>query len=311
MYSLIGYKYFTMADNTNPNAPNKALPLAPISNNVADLVRQDFDPEALLRYSITFPLSNGPSSFSSLIHQLPGFVNDVVSVSMYVELHSLEVTIDSFTSGVNIACAVSHDAEATPDSDNILLQKSHCSHRTTDFTSGTVNHTLPLFSGMTRQLKPTPINGFYPNFLYYSNAAGEGSLTLHINYKRRGPVIGRFVMPNPNTPSPPIPQPQPTDPIAARPTTDEWTYSGYRNEQEVVEQAKLNIDALNDDDISRDWQSNRYQYFTFQDRRRSGTNWQIGVYYNGQGLLFRPGKVPNGFARLPGSKLWFFPYQPI
>lgn len=178
-------------DTTNPNAPSTSLSLAPVQNTISSLVKQDFPVDVLHRHAIAVDLSTGPLSIAETLNALTGFAQSVMDISMYIEIESVEVSLDSFASGTVVAVALTHDAEAPGSLPSILSQRNHFSHRTTDLTSGTITHSLPFYNGMTKQLKPTPINGFYPSLLVNVNQKGVGILTIALNYRRGGPMITR------------------------------------------------------------------------------------------------------------------------
>lgn len=290
-----------MSFDANPNAPNKALPLLPVQQSLADIVKGDFPVDVLHRHSVTFDLSAGPYSISQSMFNFPGFSESVLSASMYVELESVEIVLDSFSSGCIVGCALSHNPEASATLPVITAQKSHFTFRTTDLSMNTVNHTLPFYSGMTKQLKPTPINGNYPQMLVFTSVVGQGALNLVFNYRRGGPVITRSDW---NLPLNPNPTQQPAlEPLL--PTDGSVV---------VVKHASL---ALLDKDFNfalNNLQLSRADVFNLNySKDQESGQFVINFKYNPSFRVCSLGKVPVGCYLVnggPDDMVWLFKYEP-
>jgi len=290
-------------DNVNPNAPNKALPLLPVQTTVASLVQSDFPVDVLHRHAVSIDLSAGPFNFNQSLHNFPGFDVAVLQHSMYVTLESIEITVDSFQAGTIVAAALTHDSEAPATLQGILRQKNHFSSRATDLTSGTVNHTLPFYNGMTKQLKPTPINGSYPCLMFFSNAIGVGVASVIFNYRRGGPVL----------------------------TTSEWAIplppGGWRMADYPLVKDCEQIEATSQSEVLR-WfdDSLKSMGWTRDDiaafvvlvvRDEDDPDWDtfvVQVTWSSRFKIFSPGFVPVDWALVEPTgaveRFWQFPWTP-
>lgn len=189
--SLINHSHnMSTLNSAIPDAPSISHPLPQVSNSISGLVRSAFPSDCTHRHSAIFPLQN-KVLFNDFVWNLPGFKQLVYTPLQYVVMESVEVIVDCWKSGTIIMGGLSLDAEAIAAPVDIAASKSHFLLRITDLSTTTGNYTLPFHNGMSRQVKPTPIDGLYPRLLLYTSGESEGMITVVVNYKFGGPILTR------------------------------------------------------------------------------------------------------------------------
>lgn len=177
-----------MSEPTNPLAPIGALSLPQVIPSLSSIVSSVFPPDCTHQFKCSFDLANAPYQLSFALDQFAPFKN-LIQQYQHVHIVDVEFIVDCFTLGLHCGASLTHDHEAMGTIASITSQPKYFTHLVTAFTSGTLVRRLDTYSGMSRQIKPLPIDGRMPFVALHVSAAGAGSVTLKINYKIGGPIL--------------------------------------------------------------------------------------------------------------------------
>lgn len=187
---------------TNPLAPIAADPLPANRTQVQNLVSSVYPTNVTHQFKVTFDMSDArTTSVVQPLDRFPHFV-DFIEPMQYVEVDHVEIAVDCLVTGTTIAATLTHDATVTNSIPSITGQNKYFTHLVTPFTAGTIVRQFRNYMGMTRQLKPLPIDGRMPILAITWSNVVVGTVNVIIHYHFGGPIYKRVIhSPVPTTPT--------------------------------------------------------------------------------------------------------------
>lgn len=169
-------------------ARSATAPVAPstTSASLRSLILQSYPSDPINIFTLNF--KSDVSQGGPLI-ELAQFKSHVESF-MFVELDRVEFIHTSIASGSVAAVSLSVNDVATKDISGITSCVNHSVHVSTAMSLGTHPMLLAPHTGISKQLRPTAMNGLTPCYAVYFKPGSTGStLSMRIYWRHAGPII--------------------------------------------------------------------------------------------------------------------------
>lgn len=163
------------------------------TSQLVDIVRASY-PDSLNIHTVTLPASSGGFSYASPLSSFGGF-SDLYTRYLFVQVERIEVVVEAFSSDCSCVFGMSRstDIPSQPKREDLLSCLSHGSIRYGTNGSAAHKFVVEFTEGLSKQLKPLPVDAFEPTLGFYIQAVAPADMCVIVRfyYKHAGPIISK------------------------------------------------------------------------------------------------------------------------